>query len=230
MAFCVRCGVELSENEIRCPLCLTEPAAPLSENIDGISFQAPLPEATKKRLKLGLISGAIFLLPAIICALINYLLSGVFTWSLFVIGGEICAYSYIFLPLLLKKPNAIICLITDTALTSLFLLLVAMVTDNGSWLLPLGIPVAFLLGSMIFGLVKMAKTCLSPLHKIAIGFTAFGILSVISEALSMMFLRDSFVIKWSLLVVFPLCLIAATLTYIEHDKVIKDKIKRRVFF
>ncbi len=229
MAYCVKCGVELAETEKKCPLCSTR--------IESIQKStAPRRAYPPKREKIaGRSPGAaivvllFLLIPALICIINDFRADGVLGWSLHLLAAEACIYTYVIPPLYLKKQKALISLSMDVTVTGLALTLIGYLTHNTSWLLPLGIPLSLLAGLLIFGLIKISKTCLATLHKIAIGMAALGLVSAITEALSTEYLYRSLFLNWSLYVMAPLAVVAGILTYIEHDKAIKDKIARRIF-
>ncbi|MEG1317151.1 MAG: DUF6320 domain-containing protein, partial [Oscillospiraceae bacterium] len=173
MAYCVNCGVELSATEKKCPLCGRPSDAP-SEEITERAYPAAVQKKKISAWNVVILGVLLMLIPAIICLMCDLFSDFKISWSLYVLGGELVAYTFITLPVVLKSPKSLACISADVSVTGLYLTLIAYLTGNMAWLLPLGIPAAFLVGAAVFGLIKMSKTRLAPLHKFAIGAVALS--------------------------------------------------------
>ena len=229
MAYCVKCGVELAETEKKCPLCGTRIQSSQKTETPKRAYPHRREKISGRGPGIAVVFLLILLIPALICIINDFRSDRVFGWSLHLLAVEACLYTYVVPPLYLKKQRALISLGLDVTITGLALTAIGYLTGNTSWLLPLGIPLSLLAGVLIFGLIKMSKTCLSKLHKAAIALASLGLVSAAIEALSTEYLYRSLFLNWSLYVMASVAVLAGILTYIEHDKSIKDKIARRFF-
>jgi len=232
MCYCVKCGIELSMSEKKCPLCFTtinhgedtdvkvQPAYPLEpEKIkyNGVSIAV-----------LGLLT---LLIPAVICLLSNILSSGSVDWSLYVIGGEACFYVYVLLPFIFEKPRALFCVSADVTVTCGYLALIGILIKDMSWLLPIGIPITVISGIFIFILIKtMRLRKLADLYKLAVATITVGLFVAMLELIINLFKYESIIISWSLYVLLPSLMLALMFMFIESNHSLKDKILRRLFF
>ena len=142
--YCVNCGVELKDSEKICPLCKTRvfhPDIPLPKG-EGKYPEFVAPTRRFNRIGALIIVTFMFLIPLIICLLIDLRLNGRVLWSGYVIGGLILGYAFFVLPFWFKRPNPVVFVPIDFTLTILFLLympydqrtlvLIICISDNGN--------------------------------------------------------------------------------------------------
>jgi len=231
MCYCVKCGVELSMSEKKCPLCFT--AIKHGEHTHGkVQPAYPLePEKIKYNGRSIAVLGMLTLLiPAVICLLSNILSSGSVDWSLYVIGGEACFFIYALLPFTFEKPRALFCVSADVMVTCSYLALMGILIKDMSWLLPMGIPITVLSGIFIFILIKtMRLRKLADLYKLAVVTITVGLFVTMLELIINLFIYESIIISWSLYILLPSLIIALIFIFIESNHSLKDKITRRLF-
>ena len=97
MSYCVNCGVELQKSEPRCPLCGTEvinpnepreekPARPYPSHVEHL-------DKTVDRRYIASFISLLLLIPLFTVMLANILVSGKLSWSYYVLGGELVAFT-----------------------------------------------------------------------------------------------------------------------------------------
>lgn len=231
MSYCVKCGVQLSDAEKKCPLCFT---AINNQEDTHLKVQRPYPLETDKikhnGRSIAVLGMLTLLIPAVICLLCNILSSGSVDWSLYIIGGEACFFIYALLPFIFEKPRALFCLSADLGVTCGYLALIGILIKDMSWLFPLGIPITVLSGIFIFILIKTVKLRqLAVLHKLAAITVIVGLFVTITELLINLFKHKSIILSWSLYILLPFSMIALMFIFIESNHTLKDKILRRLF-
>ena len=107
MAYCVHCGVKLGEGEKRCPLCLTpvfDPAEPRRFNAPR-TYPVRTPEQELKQNKhfLMIIAGLMLAMPALLCMVIDLLITGSITWSGYASSALILLFAAVTVPLALLR-------------------------------------------------------------------------------------------------------------------------------
>lgn len=231
MSYCVKCGVELSASEKKCPLCFTA-----VQNWEDPTVEAqpgyPLePDKIKYNGKnIAVLGMLILLIPAAICLLSNILKSSRIDWSLYVIGAEVCFYIYALLPFIFEKPKALFCISADVAVTCGYLTLIGFLIKNTSWLLPIGIPITTISGILIFTLIKIMNLPHRPvLYKLAGSTLIVGLFVTVLELTIKLFKYEKVIIRWSLYILLLFSIIALILIFIESNHTLKDKITRRLF-
>lgn len=87
MSYCVNCGVELDESAEKCALCSTpviNPAKPQKQQVQTpFSSEEHIPEGIKKQFVAYVIS-MVFLIPNIVCFLVNLVFTRQEFWALYV--------------------------------------------------------------------------------------------------------------------------------------------------
>lgn len=141
--YCVKCGVELADSEEKCPLCNTRVYHPDIERKEGVLLYPDTDEAAKQTVSR---SGALFIITSIFALAVvlpficNLSVSGAVTWSGYVIGAVLLAYTVIVLPIWFHRPNPVIFVPCDFAACALYLLYISIVT-HGGWFLSFAFPV-----------------------------------------------------------------------------------------
>lgn len=140
--YCVFCGVELQKGVKACPLCGTKVCHP---EIEEQPEALPYPEyragsGTVKRLAYMLVLSLLFLIPMVICLLIDLQMDLAISWSGYVIGGELVLYGAFCFPRWFKHPNPVIFFPVSMVVNLLFVLYICM-ENGGQWFLPFAFPV-----------------------------------------------------------------------------------------
>lgn len=141
--YCVKCGVELSDSETRCPLCgtavfhpeISRPAAEPPYPRDA----CPRPEEVN-RTGLLFILTVLFLLAAIITLLCDWRMNGSVVWSGYAAGGLLLGYIIFILPFWFHSPSPVVFVPVDFAAAALYLLYINY-ASGGRWFLTFALPV-----------------------------------------------------------------------------------------
>ncbi len=144
--FCIKCGVELSEGQKKCPLCDTVVYHP-DITFPDVPGQYPVYKKDGEKLKP---IGFLFIMTivfAIVCMLILFIdLQGNhgITWSGYVANGIILLYIWIALPFWLKRSNPVIYIPINLVSTGIYFAYINYST-NGQWYLTFALPVILVL-------------------------------------------------------------------------------------
>lgn len=228
--YCINCGVELKGSEKVCPLCKTIVFHP---DLPAPNGEKPYPEYVEpvrkfNRTGVMFVLTFIFLIPMILTLLIDLKLNLRVVWSGYVIGGLILGYAMFALPWWFKRPNPVIFVPIDGALTILYLLYICLAA-HGHWFLPLAFPIAgiaTLLLTAVVALVKYLKK--GRLYVFGGAFIALGGYSMLIE----MFIDITFHLRFIFWSVYPLAacvLVGALLITIAVCKPLRLSLDKRFF-
>jgi len=138
--YCVKCGVELSDSEKKCPLCHTPVYLPNYEPKEERPYpRFEKPEAVNPRGIYFVIS-FVSIIAAIISFVCDFNLGGGVTWSGYVIGAIALFYVLFILPGWFKKYNPAIFIPISFLCIGLYLAYINYAVDGG-WFLTFALPV-----------------------------------------------------------------------------------------
>lgn len=127
MSYCVNCGVELDESAKKCALCGTPVYNPMksspskeTEKIETpFSQNEHIPEGIKHRFIAYVIS-MVFLIPNIVCFLVNIIFYRNNLWSLYVVSTSFLVWVLFVFPFFTKKLRPYLMWLFDTAAVCLY--------------------------------------------------------------------------------------------------------------
>jgi hypothetical protein len=229
--YCIKCGVELSDSEEKCPLCGTVVFHPYIKRPDG---EKPYPvdrkpQETASRSGLLFILTMLFLLPLATSLLCDWKINGRILWSGYVGGALTVFYVIVVLPMWFRRPIPVVFVAADFIAAGLYLLYINFAT-GGHWFLSFAFPVTGGLMIIAVGAVAlMYYLHRGYLYIIAGTLIATGGFMVLVEyLLNYTFgLHDSLI--WS---IYPLacCLILGlTLIIIACCPPLRESVKRKFF-
>ena len=204
--YCVQCGVELQKGVERCPLCglpVYHPALPEEPEA------APYPRYTEgEKVSHGgllFLLSFLFLIPLLLCLLVDLNLNAAVTWSGYVCFGLLAGYVVFCLPLWFRRPNPVIFFPVAIAALLLLALYVERKT-GGRWFLSFAFPLGAALMLIIEAEIVLLRYAVGQRrHRVLVilsgGCIAMGGLCLLVEFL----LKLSFslpMLWWSL---YPLC-------------------------
>lgn len=226
--YCTKCRVELSHTETVCPLCGTQIAAQSDDTYGAYpSNVEQVPLSNKHSALKGLI---VLLFPALCCFIIDILVDGHISWGPYIWGAEACFFVFAFLPKLFKKPKTSLCLLADTAVTVAYLYVIGVKSGSTDWVLPLGLPLVFLAGVLVFAVLKTIQLKKpTQMFKSAAIICTLGVFALAIQVVIGIFKYGAITIGWALPVVLPTLIISAVLFYIEFNSPLKDRLLRAVF-
>ena len=229
--YCIRCGVELSDSEEKCPLCGTVVFHPDIKRPEGDKPFPPDRRPVRKSSRFGVlfILSMMFFLALATVLLCDWQLNGGITWSGYVAGGLLMFYVLALLPLWFPHSTPVIFVAADFITAGLYLLYINFAT-GGHWFLSFAFPVTG-------GLMLISVTAVTLLHYLRRGhlfviagtLIALGAFMMLVEFLLKLTFGLPGGLMWSF---FPLtgCLILGiTLIVIACCRPLRESLQKRFF-
>lgn len=236
MSYCVNCGVELRDSEKKCPLCNTVVINP--NQLYNANSEPAYPKRTEaiisdeNRKATFLLATAILLLPAVICGVVDYALSGGISWSFYVGGGTATLWVLMVVPFALKSHVEFKSLALDIAALLLFLYYVERVSlpkPAKSWYMPLAVPVVLVTGAAVLFvilLLRYSKLCKLQLMAAFLALAA-GLL-IAFEIITDLYLTETVKLEWSLIGLAGGGSLAIICLLVNRKRRLKDSLKKRI--
>ena len=235
MAYCVHCGVRLGESEKKCPLCGTpvlDPNEPRTEDLPR-AYPVRTPEQELKRSKrlILLLLALTLLLPAGLCLVIDALVDGGVSWSLYASGALTLLFITAAVPLLVNKYRAYSFVSTAFVSLNLYLFMVERVSGTAGWFLPIALPALALAAALMTGMILLFRR--GVLNKLTVA--AAALLSVAMECLAiewfcMLALGQDRGFIWSPFVLAPCVFVAMALFFINGNVRVREEVRRKAHF
>ncbi len=235
MAYCVHCGVKLGDSEPRCPLCGTVSVDPHQSQNDP--QPRPYPARTQEqtlhlnRKYLITLMSVLLLLPALLCAVIDLLLGGGLSWSIYPSAALALLWIAVIVPLSMKKNRTYTSLVVDYFTINGYLYMVQQFDSNGRWFFPIVLPV-FTLSMLLLALIlwlyrhdKLNKVTLLACALFAVALICFSV-----ELMIMLHIGGLTGFIWSPFVIAPCVFIGLLLVFINANRTIREELRRRVHF
>lgn len=231
--YCIQCGVELQKGVKNCPLCGLRVYHPdLDEQPEAPPYPRREPEEAVSHGGLLFILSGLFVIPLIVCLLVDGMLTGAVTWSGIVAAGLLAGYLMLVLPLWFKKPSPTVFFPIDLA-AALGLCLFLCLRSGGTWFLPFAFPVGGALGLIIEAVIVLLRHAVGEqrhraLYIIGGALIALGGLCVLIEFL----LQLAFGVAmrwWSLIPLAALTLLGAMLLVIGLCRPLRQSLHKKMF-
>ena len=229
--YCVNCGVELKSSEKVCPLCKTMVFHPDIPSPEGEKLYPEFSAPVRRFNRFGtlFILTFIFLIPALICLMIDLRLNEHMVWSGHVIGGLLLGYVISVLPFWFKHPNPVIFVPIDFSAVILYLLYICLAT-HGRWFLPLAFPIAGIAGLLITAVVTLCRYLKRGKLFIFGGFfIGLGIYCVLIELFVKITFSGARFAFWSLYPLAACILVGLFLIAIGVCKPLRSSLDKRFF-
>ncbi len=235
MSYCVHCGVKLGDSEKRCPLCLTpviDPAQPRDPSVPR-PYPVRTPEQELKQNKRFLLTLASVMLaaPAVLCLVIDLMISGTVTWSGYASGALLMLFFSVSVPLLTSSHQAL--WTVGTAFLSLngYLFLVEQLSSSGPWFFPIALPALTLCAVMLTLMILLyRRDYLNRLTFLAAAFIGVALECVLIEWLIYLQAGKTGGFVWSPFVFAPCLFMSAALFFINYNRAVREEVRRRVHF
>lgn len=229
--YCVNCGVKLADTEQICPLCQTPVFHPdiRRQEADPLypKDQLPVPQVTSRGAQI--MATAVFLLPMLICSQCDLLIQGRITWSGYVIGGLLCAYTVFVLPGWFRRPNPVVFCPVAFLAAGLFLCYINLVT-GGDWFLSFAFPVAGFLGATATAVTALCRYLRRGiLYVIGGALMALGAFMPLMEWLLCVTFDTIRFFGWSLYPLTSLVIAGGTLIFLAINRRAREKMERKFF-
>lgn len=227
MSYCVNCGVELSPNAQRCPLCQTPVWHPPAEEKTQPYF------ATKRtvvadppRGLLAAILSSMLLSVIVCCGLLNLLLKPEYAWSLYIIGAVVMLWLWFVLPLILRMPT-FLKLTVDVAAVGVYVYFIS-ISTGGTWFWGLAAPILGLLCVLVFLLAYLLRDGRhTRLSRASLAVGAVGLLTLGIEYCTDAYLHGIWDPGWSLVTAAVGIALIIPLQFIRHVPALREEVRRR---
>lgn len=234
MAYCVHCGVKLGEGEKRCPLCHTVSVDPHEESpaIPQPLYPTHTPAQllTRSKRYFLLLFGILLLVPALLCLIVDVLIGGAITWSVYAFTALILLYIAIAVPIWVDHHKTYFTLITGYVCLMLYLKMVESISNSGHWFFPIVLPAVTLfiaLALLITHLFRRKK--LGKFTLIAAILILIAIVCTAVETLLALYTGGKMLL-WSPYVFAPCLFISLLIFFINGNRTIREEIRRRSHF
>ena len=227
MKTCSYCGVELEKNMNFCPLCGEPATGQNPDKTEYIRVRKRQQEekllttyqkltAAQKRQIFRQVSAIILLSGILVTLTIDFIGNGSITWSKFpiavcavlLVNTSLISYLYRKLPLFL---------FVSFLSTSALLVLFDIFTHSIGWGIKLGIPIllaAYIIVYILIIMIKLAKK--HGLNIIGYVFIAAGMLSLCTEGIISLYVKNHLQLEWSVIVMGSVLIIASILLFIHY--------------
>lgn len=236
MSYCVNCGVELADSEKYCPLCQTEVLNPrMAWKEPSVMPYPPKLDRLMRRIDrkyLAALISTFMLFPIAVTMIIDWFSNeGVLSWSLYVLGVGLLMEVWFVLPLVAKRYRLLTFLALDCLAAMGYLFAIERIADQ-SWFLPLALPISLaasfllLLGAFLFR--KAWGRQMIP--RFVICLSSAGLMAVVVEIATDLFLKGAIYLNWSLYVLTPCLVMVGVLLIFNSKKRLKEEIRKRMFY
>ena len=233
MSYCVQCGVQLAKNLDRCPLCKTQvinpnqPAAEENDNEHPDSVEQAIAHIDRGYARqLSIIST---LIPMLIVLLLD-ILDGGSAWSPYVLGALAMAWCFLAVPLLFRVKRPYLYVALDVLALCGYLALIAAMSNDFSWYLSIVLPLLVLIGIvtllllLVIRRIEMLKLFRASLVLLVLACFVIGLEVIVDLSLD-----GKVALGWSIYTSTPLLIIALMAFGLQHNKALKEEIRKRLF-
>lgn len=229
--YCVNCGVKLADSEKQCPLCGVTAFHPEIDRPQGHRLYPqesyPAPQVNSRAAVIVLTT--LFLLPILITLLCDLQLNAAVTWSGYVVGGLLVAYTMLVLPLWFRQPNPVIFVPCSFAAIGVYVLYISLVTGGG-WFLSFAFPVIGCIGLIVTALVALLKYLRGGrLYIFGGAAIALGAFMPLMEYLMMLTFHLPRFTAWSLYPLIALVLLGGMLIVLAIHRPSREAMSRKFF-
>lgn len=234
MAFCIKCGVELSDTEESCPLCNTIVFHPDIKRAQPKPLYPPTEVFSETPMNK---SGTLFILTTlciiavVVTLLSNFSINGGLTWSHYVWSGIVMLYIIVVLPIWFRRPNPVIFVATDYAALTLYLWFICYLT-GGTWFLTFALPVVGLNAILVITMIVLIRYVRHGiLYILGGGLIVSGIFMLLTEYLiNYTFeIREPFRLIWSVYPFAAFFIIGVALIIIAINRPLRESLRKKFF-
>lgn len=232
MSYCVNCGVKLAESEKICPLCETAVHNPRSTGEEEAYAPYPPRVETQKinRSFIAVLRLLILLVPIVVTFVCDLLGDFRIDWSLYVTGGALTLYVFVFVPMFFRENLVYLFIAMDVIAVCLYLALIFYLTAGMRWYLITALPIAFATGTLVdcATLIFRIKR-LRALPKYAILCYMLCVYFVVLEIILEFAFYGRILLQWCWYANAPLALLGALLFIVNGKEGLVDELRRRLF-
>ncbi len=161
MSYCVNCGVELDDSAKKCALCSTPVMNPNAltapeDAVDPFPVRMVIPAEVRRRYG-AFIASMVFLIPNIVCLVINLIFNFDYLWATYINATSVIVWLLFVFPFLLKKPKSYYIIPIDAVGVILYTAVFYSVQRGEGWLFNLAIPLILAVAVFAFTVVELIK-------------------------------------------------------------------------
>jgi hypothetical protein len=227
--YCVKCGVELTKDAKKCPLCETAVCHPdfITDGDDTSLFpKADTPPTEYNKTGILFVITALYVLAISLCLVCDISVHRGVRWSGYAVSALLLSYVIAVLPAWFKHPNPVIFVPCDFAGILAVLHYVSYRTDGG-WFLTFAFPVVAVTALITTAVVTLLRyTRRARLHIIGGMFISVGVASVLLEYLIRITFFGSVRFIWSYYPVFSFFLIGMSLILVAIIKPLRRSLEK----
>lgn len=233
--YCVKCGVELADSELKCPLCNTKVILPEGEKRE---VKPPLYPAHPGGVSDGMTTTGIlfvltmfFLIPTLLCLCCDLSLNHRIVWSGITMLSTAFVYFVTILPFWSPKRISPIILVPADFAALLGLLLYINCKTGGHWFLSLAFPVVGAIGLIATAVTVLRRFC--PGKNLFIyggALIALGCLSILAEFLVIITFNVGRVFTWCFYPLIVFCIIGILFIAAGISPSLREGLRRKLFF
>jgi len=233
LSYCVQCGVKLAGELKSCPLCQTpvyNPLQPLTPASEG-AYPETMEEAAVRidRGYARLLSIVAVLIPMLVSLVLD-LIDGGGNWSPYVVGALVMLWCFLAVPLLFNLRRPYLAVALDVLALCGYLALIAALNDGFSWYLGVVLPLLLLTGLVVLAvLLAWRRQAVRKLYRAAVVVTLFALWLVGIEMVLDLGVFGGLSLRWSVYSAIPVMVVALMLAGVEHNKHLKEAIRKRLF-
>lgn len=229
--YCIKCGVELCEGEVRCPLCKTEVVHPdfMDKKKEPLYPEGVMPKKEKRIQLWAILMTALCFIALSVVVVCDVQFNHSLTWSVIVMGAMVLFYEIFVLPGWFSSPNPVIFVPCGFAAGILYLLYIDLLT-KGSWFLSFGLPVAGGIAIIVCTVVTLMKYVPKGRYFIFGGaFIGFGAQMLMTEMLMNFTFESIRFIGWSLYPLVVFALLGGFLIFLGICHPVRELMERKFF-
>lgn len=229
--YCIQCGVKLADSERTCPLCGTVVFHPQLTQPKGEPLypadRKPVPQFNP--LGAQFVVTVLFLIPIFITLLCDLQVNQGITWSGYVVGALLLAYTILVLPGWFLHPNPVIFVPVGFSAVLLYLLYIDLAT-GGHWFLSFAFPVTggiMLITTTVVTLLRYLRR--GRLYIFGGSAIATGAFMLLVEYLANLTFHVERAAFWSLYPLTVLVLLGIMLLTIAICRPMRESLERKFF-
>lgn len=228
--YCVNCGVRLADTEEKCPICSSAPGECHITRVPQRRLypQNRYPEASIRPSAFNATVLVLFLIPLLVCFFVDMQSDWRLDWFWYVAGALVLAYIVLALPSWFQNPNPVIFVPCDFAASSVYLLLINLLT-GGKWYLSFALPVTVSVGLIVTTVVVLLRYLRKgKLYIFGGAMIAMGLEMLLLEWLLSVTFSVSFV-GWSVYPLTVFVLLGGLLIFLAINSTARERMERKFF-
>ena len=234
MAYCIKCGVELTDTEKSCPLCDTIVFHPDIKRAEPRPLYPPFEEFSEPPINR---SGTLFILTTlcivaiVVTILCNLSVNGSITWSHYIWSSILMLYIIAVLPIWFHRPNPVVFVSMDYTALALHLWFICHLT-SGTWFLTFALPVVILNALVVNTMIVLIRYVKRGfLYIIGGSLIVSGFFMLLTELLiNYTFkLRSTFHFIWSIYPFTAFFIIGIALIVIAINRPLRESLHKKFF-